>query len=85
MPTSVADPPASPPVIQPLLLTAAEAAAVLSLKPYQVDQLRREGKLKARVTGGTPSHPRGFRYRREDLEAYVRSLPATAAPAGGEA
>lgn len=46
------------------------AAEVLSTSRYRVDELRRAGKLIAVQDGGV------YKYRRDDLLAYIEGLPA---------
>ena len=53
------------------LYTLKEAAEFLRLHPRTVREYVRRGELKGRIIGGR------YRFRREDLDAFVDKAPAT--------
>jgi excisionase family DNA binding protein len=63
--------PTSQPITRADVMTVADVAALLDLKPYTVKEYARRGMLPGRKLGRT------WRFRRPELEDAIRCLPRT--------
>jgi excisionase family DNA binding protein len=66
------------------ILTIEQAALRLTIKPYKIRELIRQGRLAALRTGGSEDNPRGIRVTADAVEKYKSSIPGYTRPTSSD-